>query len=696
MAAAADRPGRKRRRSGKPEAPGARSTFEPEGPEARAVRPWSGADTAALLGSALVALGLYLASLSRTVNGGDSGELITVAHVLGVAHPPGYPLYTLLAKLFTFVPFDGIAGRVSLLSAVCDAGAAALLFAATRLWTGRTSAGVLAAGTFALSPLVWPYAIVAEVFALNNLFVAGLVLLSERLARSALPSVWVATLWLGLGLANHHTLVLFGLPFVVFLLVQERARLSSARFVGGLVAAFVLGLVPYLYLPWAAARIAPVSWGDPASFSGFFAHLLRTEYGTFRLAGEATGTGGQFLPRLALFWGAAAGSTFGIGLVLLLPALLVFRRPGPARALAALWLSALGFYLLVFCGLANVRLDDPLHVLMQARFWQQPFVVVCALLGLGLAETERVWPRGAGSWLPWLAALGLPAGLAAVHFPAMKSHGNRIVREYGEAILRSVPPDSLLVISSDEAIGSVRYLQHVERLQPETRVLPIGIESLAWFRAYAARRWPDLVLPPDLPGPRRRGEASFSFRALLDANRGRFPIFVCNRAPWLQSLEEAYALWPEGLVERVRPKGEEPGAAALVAEAEESFARFDPGPALAFPRGTWERGTADAYWKQYERLGQAVAGLAARHREEVEATEATIRVFETLASRHPSPAPSVYKNLGVGYRELSQSRPEAREKMIASWRRYLSLNPSGDPDVPNIRKLLEDEAGPRP
>jgi hypothetical protein len=48
----------------------------------------------------------------------------------------------------------------------------------------------------------------------------------------------------------------------------------------------------------------------------------------------------------------------------------------------------------------------------------------------------------------------------------------------------------------------------------------------------------------------------------------------------------------------------------------------------------------------------------------------------------------------VAYRELSRTRPEARDKMIASWRRYLSLNPTGDPDVPNIRRLLEEAAGP--
>jgi hypothetical protein len=239
-------------------------------------------------------------------------------------------------------------------------------------------------------------------------------------------------------------------------------------------------------------------------------------------------------------------------------------------------------------------------------------------------------------------------------------------------------------------VGSVRYLQEVEGLQPRTRVVPAGQFTSPWFRAYAARRWPDLVLPPDRPGARARGEAAFSFRELLDANQGRFPVYVCNRVPWLQSLEEAYALWPVGLVERVRPKGEAPALVELVAEAEASFARFDVSRAETYPPGTWEEGIADAYWKQYDRLGLNVASLAARQPPDQESREATVRVFETLANRHPSPPPAVFKNLGVAYRSLAATHPEAPAKMLAAWKRYLMVAPASDADLPTIRALVDE------
>src|SRR5207248_4772115 len=124
---------------------------------------------------ALVALGVfpvYLRTLAPTVVGGDTPELITVAYTMGVAHPPGYPLFTMLAKLFTLFPFGTVAWRVNLLSAICDTAATIIILLAVRRWARNQWAGVLAAGLFPFSPLISRYVIVVVVFVLNNLIVA--------------------------------------------------------------------------------------------------------------------------------------------------------------------------------------------------------------------------------------------------------------------------------------------------------------------------------------------------------------------------------------------------------------------------------------------------------------------------------------------------------------------------------------------
>ena len=71
---------------------------------------------AALVG--LLAFLVYLRTLAPTVMWYDMGELTTTSYVLGIAHNTGYPLYILLGKLFTFLPFGDAAYRVNLMSAV--------------------------------------------------------------------------------------------------------------------------------------------------------------------------------------------------------------------------------------------------------------------------------------------------------------------------------------------------------------------------------------------------------------------------------------------------------------------------------------------------------------------------------------------------------------------------------------------------
>jgi hypothetical protein len=646
---------------------------------------WTRATMLAGLAAGLVPLVVYLATLSPTVNGGDSGEFIAVAYLGGVAHPSGYPLHALLGRLATLLPMGSVAWRVNLLSALGDAGAAVLLFRAVVLITGDRAAGLLAAGAFAFGPLVWPYAITAEVFALNNLFAAGLLFFSARALREAqagsasMRTLYLAALWLSLGLSNHHTLVFFSVPVGLLVLVLTGRRLRQPRVLGALGLATVLGVLPYVYLPLAAARPAAVTWGDTATWSGFLEHFFRREYGTFRLADESVGTGGTLWPRFALFWQAAARSTLLTVIPLGLAALATLRRPGLERRFVAFWTGTLLLYLVVFCSLANVRLDDPLHAFMQERFWQQGLAVVAALLGVGLAEVGRTLGSPVGAWLRWPAAAALPLVLLVVHAGEVRAHANTLVRDFGEAVLRSVPERGILLVSSDDTIGSVRYLQEVEGLRRDVRVLPVGIVALPWFRTVAAHTMPDLVLPP----------GSFTFRQFLDANLPRRPVVVCNRTPWLRTLEEAYALWPLGLVEQVLPREQEPELAAWSRDNEASFARFDPARVEGYPPSSWEHALGVTYWKQYERYGLGLVRMAARRHGDTAAQETTVRVLERLAAR-PTVAPFVLRNLGVAYQFLARSRPEALAPMVRHWRRYLALEPREDADLPKIRTLVED------
>jgi hypothetical protein len=211
---------------------------------------WACASLAALV------LAVYARTTMAGVASGDSGELVQIAHELGVAHPPGYPLWTMLAHGFARAPLGGsVAWRVNLSSAVFGAAAAGLLAAATAELAGCTAAGVAAGGLWAFSPHVWAYATQAEVFALHHALLALLLLLIVRfdLGRAADPRLARAgALVIGLCLSNQLTSVLFAAPFALFALWRASRPggvvLHTPRALGGLAACGLVGLLPYAYL----------------------------------------------------------------------------------------------------------------------------------------------------------------------------------------------------------------------------------------------------------------------------------------------------------------------------------------------------------------------------------------------------------------------------------------------------------------
>src|SRR5688572_12699306 len=105
----------------------------------------------------------------------DGGDLIAAAATGGIAHPTGYPLYLLLARLFQFLPLDSLAFRTNLMSAVAAVLASLLIYhILTRSQQNSSGvpgsawlSGLAAAFAFGLAPLVWSQAVVTEVYTLQ-------------------------------------------------------------------------------------------------------------------------------------------------------------------------------------------------------------------------------------------------------------------------------------------------------------------------------------------------------------------------------------------------------------------------------------------------------------------------------------------------------------------------------------------------
>ncbi len=233
----------------------------------------------------LIALGIFVACLmvylrtltpSLSYKSPDGNELATICYTLGLAHMTGYPLYTWLGKLFTFIPVGDVAYRVNLMSAVLGAGGVALLYGIVLLLTRRRIPAAFAALFFAFSLAFWSQTGIAEVYAPNAFMVALTLLLAlvwakaeERDLRAGktgwrevlLPApsstlaLFALCLVFGLSLGTHMSNLGFAPALGLFvLLVNGRAAISPAKLVGGTLC-FLVGVAQFLWLPLRAASL---------------------------------------------------------------------------------------------------------------------------------------------------------------------------------------------------------------------------------------------------------------------------------------------------------------------------------------------------------------------------------------------------------------------------------------------------------
>ncbi len=422
---------------------------------------------------------LYGLGCARTVQGGDAGEFMTLSALGGVAHPPGYPLFTLLLRVTGLLPVANVPWKASFASALLAAGALTALHRALVLATDRPVAawaGVLALG---LSTPFWRYATVAEVFSGGALTAALLLLVATRIERGWRGPVASGVLGLvvALGIANHHTVVLLW-PLAVYAFVRS---VPSWRAAPGCFTSCALaqlsGLLPYLLLlrPGGGWR-----WGDTDRLDGLVHHVLRADYGTFSLALEDAGTLWWQHP---LFWLRGLPEQLVVvflGLALI-GVLAAWRSPQ-----RGLWLAVTGTALFsgpLFMSGFNVPASG-LGLVVSTRFQILPDVFVCALAGLGCAHLlPRFRPMGLVVGLTGLAAL-------ALHWP-LGSHARwTVLDDYLRNTLDQVEPEALVIGAGDNMAFGLLYLQQVEGLRPDVVFIHPKMMGYAWYRAQVEAQHP--------------------------------------------------------------------------------------------------------------------------------------------------------------------------------------------------------------
>jgi len=411
---------------------------------------------------AAVALALYSATLAPGVGAGDSGELLLAAQTLGVPHPPGYPLWTLLARVLAMLPWGDVAGRVNALSAIFAALGAGLFHLLARRAGLRPFAALVATALYAASITVWSAATETEVYALAAPCFLLLVLLAWR-ARSrhtaSLRSDALAFFAIGLAPVVHQTLA-FPATFLGIWVLERDAR--PGRVMRGLLWSSI-GSTLFLVVALRSGAAGSFTFAHETGVLGAVDGMMRQGYGAIRQHPMST--------RLALSeLGAMAGSVAAsIGaaaaLLALLGAWLARRERGTLR-LVAVAAATIPVALVLLVGF----MPDAEHVAQIAPFLAPVVAAACLMAGAGAEAAARRVPH-ALRW-PTLAATATCA-LATViaHQGLSDRHDFELADRYAHDLLAPLPKNATLIVDGDNETFLTAYATRLRGLRPDVTLI---------------------------------------------------------------------------------------------------------------------------------------------------------------------------------------------------------------------------------
>ena len=627
---------------------------------------------------------VYAATAARSFYWGDGGELVAVARTLGIAHPPGYPLYTLLGALAVRVPIGDPFFRLSLMSAIFGAAACGVLvllaheivgFALARAegrasgssggvaGAARTAASIAAGLLLGFSPAFWAQATVPEVYTLSAFLSLSLLLLimwwlrsvgRSDPADSSRPSgltgersLLIAGFALGLSLSHHLTAALL-LPTVGVLLLWAPSRRPPWRLLAGAAGLAVAGLTPYVYLFLRAGHDPAILWAETGTVTGLTRHIAGAQYASRLFAApwiESVHRLGVFAGNLPseISWVALACAALGVSFL--------WRHSRPAAvaftaAVAAVVLHAAGY-----------RIPD-----IEA-YYIPAYAVLAALAASGIAAvlgTERRIVAVGASWALIVALAISLAWQVGGDWQGRDLSGCADGARYVRRLLDPLPEGSIVLAQEDRTVFPLWYARFVEGDRADVAVLDIRAKSPHLAKWFPSVRFPSegelaafygatQVVPCSPPGREFLSIGEY-LPLLVDVNADR-PVFS-DYAIARGALRDRAA--PAGLLARIGAAGAAP-ADTFDLLGERPWAEYIVGLNGA------SQVAREAYAKTLADVGRFYLTL--------QLSEEAVSVLERARDLAPW-IPETHNNLGVAYYGL-----EMLEAATEEFERALELNP---------------------
>jgi len=492
------------------------------------------------LWAVIVALGvglLYTVTLAPTTAYWDTSEYIATGHILGIPHPPGNPLFVLMARTWELLltPLGiSVATRINLFSALMGSVAHGLWFLAVHhvlsffsddrrfRIVGATAAVLVSATAFT----VWNQSNVNEkVYTVSLMTIALLTWLvfhwRENLGKGRDDNLLILMVFiLALSVGNHLMAFLAAPALGLFILwVAPRTLLNWRLYAVGAFAVF-LGLSIHLFLPLRAALGPIINEADPtcsslqsaltsivtmgqAGCADLSAALSRQQYLKPPLIPRASLLSAQFANYLQYFdwqWARGVAGSQSVFPLARLPFTFLFACLGLYGAVQHLRRdSATGLYLLALFATLSIGLvfymnfdygfslvspspTDVHEVRERDYFFIVGFSVWGLWAGIGIAALwQQAAARLKGSWSRAAPVLALALIPLVLNWPWASRRTDYSARDWAYNLLMSVEPYSVLFTNGDNDTFPLWYLQETEGIRRDVTVVVTSYFNLDWY-----------------------------------------------------------------------------------------------------------------------------------------------------------------------------------------------------------------------
>jgi hypothetical protein len=448
--------------------------------------------------SFLLPFSVYVYTLCPTVSVyADAGEAPTFAVISGFIHPPGYPLFVLLTKLFLLLPFGNPAWKANLTAAFFAAATITLFYLLLKQLFKASFPALTAVLILAFSRIFWFNALISEVFSLLMFFISlSLLLYLLWLKTGQKKFLFAFIMAAGFGFFHHQTIVFVLFPlFLYFLFAKQWRGLNLKDYFISLLC-FFSGFLPYLYiLLYAAPRQPPMNWNNPVTIARLFQLIRRASYGTFSLTvGDQTiDFLKQTLGQLKLLF----QSFSWLGAALFLIGCVYSLRKHLKILLGCLFVIVVVF---VFCIFSGMPIEQLVQIQYLERFHLISSLFIALIIGFGLVYLYqligllKVKPlRYALLFLLLLS----PFLLLKLNYQAVNQRDNYFADQLVEDIFKSIPQNSVFIVDGDGLINSLFYHRYVIKQRPDISYIVGGMFQAkpAWYLEEIQHHYPDLILP---------------------------------------------------------------------------------------------------------------------------------------------------------------------------------------------------------